>query len=419
MCAAATPEEFNPQALLQTLAEQYELRFREAGIPEESIPRMVMFLSRMAEVSIQLAQQEKEIRIPNTEHAIPYDAHTTTRVVELFSEGIGEALLRSVQMKLPDEASDMILQNVAQYVNDTAKQVVLSTYGQENTPELQIPEEQQLELVYQTARSALDHFVQQYEEQEGVSLTEDADSMLGDVEMGDSSEMDAMLSDDDSSSEAPSSGQSEGQAPPPPQSQQQATPEPPQKKSPSVQPQQPAIPGGHLPPVVHEKLAAVSMLLNTVPQEQGQNIFNMFDPSQQDVIRFYLDPANVFQRLDMNAVLKQLHALKQRLFGDNSPSMEQKGSPQPSENITSPASSEEPTPSYRALKELSGSVPKSVLTGLVHRERLLIRQSVDDLYDDDLPVEAMLTKASTKQPKTGLPTQVEMLLSDYLQQRVS
>lgn len=405
MCAAdASQQEFNPDAFIDSLCQNYELRFREADVPDDNIESMVRFLGRMAHVSVQLTQQEKEIKIPNTNHVVPFDGPTSARTVELFCEGMGEALIRTSQLGIPDEPREQILQNVAQYVYENAKQVVLSTFGQDSTPDIQIPEEQQFELLYQTANSALTHFITQYEEEHQVSLIE-KEGMPDDI--GDLThsvdDIDPMMAPQQLDQQAPQ--------PPVQQSSQQA-PQPPQPQPPASQQQQQP----QFPPVVHEKLAAVALLLNTLPQDKGQQMYNMFNPEQQQLIQHYLNPVHIQQALNLNAVLHQLHALRQRILGDD-PSARSapplaSGSPQ----VTNEAEAPSVSAAYHAMKQLAEEYPKQALLKLVEAERPRIQQYVAQLFEEDLPVEAILSSASSRQNDVALPSHIETLLYQHLHQ---
>jgi hypothetical protein len=399
---------FDPEQLIAELCNDYELRFREEDLAEEDIPVMVNFLARMGNVSVQLVSQEQDIKLPNTEHVIPFDDSTKARTIKMFMEGLAYALLKTAEMNVPDDARGEILQNVAQYVYENSKQVILSTFGQEHTPEFQIPEEQQISMVTQTADSALNYFIGEYEKQHGpiagMELTEDADPMLADM---DDEPADAMLDDvADDSAPAPV-------AEPPPAPVEQSQPPP-----------TPQVPQALPYPL--EKYAALSLLLNVLPQARGQALFSRFSRPEQDMIVRFQHPAAMMEAgLDLPIVQAQLAGLKQRF--PSTATVEKPSVVEP-EKVPSPPV-EKPQPAYDADSVIVKSVEHvSPLTGLKHRltpqlarqviqsERPNIREAIDILFDDD-PGKQLLSPL--KSNKGLLPAAIEEIVAEHLEKLVT
>lgn len=397
---------FDPEQLIAELCNDYELRFREEDLAEEDIPVMVNFLARMGNVSVQLVSQEQDIKLPNTEHVIPFDDSTKARTIKMFMEGLAYALLKTAEMNVPDDARGEILQNVAQYVYENSKQVILSTFGQEHTPEFQIPEEQQISMVTQTADSALNYFIGEYEKQHGpiagMELTEDADPMLADMDNA----ADPMLAETaDEPQPAPVAEQQPAQPVPPP-------------------PQQPQTPQPLPYPL--EKYAALSLLLNVLPQARGQALFSRFSRPEQDMIVRFQHPAAMIEAgLDLPTVQAQLAGLKQRF---PSTATAEKPSVVEPEKAPSPPV-EKPQPDSDADSVIVKSVEHvSPLTGLKHRltpqlarqviqsERPNIREAIDILFDDD-PGKQLLSPL--KSNKGLLPAAIEEIVAEHLEKLVT
>lgn len=391
----------NPEALIETICENFKQRFQEKGFEEDSIETMVSFLARMSEVSIQLVSQEGDIEIPNTNHKIPFETGMQEKTVWMFAEGLAFSLEKIATLNIPDEAKGEILQNVAQYVYESSKQVILSTFGQEHTPELQIPMEQQVTMVTQTADNALNHFIAEYERING-PIEDDEDDDV------DNSEYDMDLSDVDTSIAEMSPSPQDAPAPAP-QPVQQAQPlQTPAKPQPIAPPAAATV---STPSLSHprEKYAALALLVNVIPSEKAVAILQRFGPDEQQVIHHYQNPINIAQAgLDLKAVQRELNTLKERLASKPSPSAQTTPA-----NIAPKAS---PSASESQIKALGNQVPPDVLNTVVQLERPHIREYINTLFEEDNGKNLL---DPLQRPPIKLPQAIQNILSKHLKELVS
>lgn len=391
---------FDPEQLVAAISNEYELRYREMDLAEDDIPVMVNFLARMSNVAIQLVSQEEDLKLPNTEHVIPFDDNTREKTVHMFMEGLSHALLQTAEMGIPDEARGEILQNVAQYVYENAKQVVLSTFGQEHTPEFQIPQEQQLSMVTQTAESALNFFISEYEKQHGPFNQEDI--------MGQADPMMNELTDDsDNDIETADNTEEEATHVDPPGAQ----PQPPSQST---------FPPKDLPYPL-EKYAALSLLLNVLPQQRGQALFNRFSPPEQATIAHFQNPTAMIEAgLDLPTVQQQLAKLKSRFAPTPVPQpVQQQPVPAAPDVTTTPPAPvhlpEKPVP-VNPLYELKDRMSPSLARQLLRQERPAIREAIDVLFDEDASQGLLLEDFSNK--RKPLSPAIQSILAEHLSRLV-
>ncbi len=391
---------FDAEQLIQQICESFAQRFTEAGQEEDTVEIMVSFLARMCEVSVQMVTQEEEIKIPNTDHTIPFEPEMQKETVWMFAEGLAFSLEKTDEANIPDEARGEILQNVALYVYESAKQVVLSTFGQEHTPELQIPREQQVDMVIQTAENALNHFIAEYEAQHGAFERDEndssADDMLGDAFDDDDSQLAAM----EDTQEAPATE-------PAPQPAPVAPPAPtPATIAQRVQ-QTPAPPPPQLPHK-QEKYAALALLLNVIPQEKGQQILYRFTTAEQQAIIQFQNPMHIANAgLDIKVVQSQLASLHTRFKQHSGEDGADTDSDIELETHQDSSSSVE-----QHLQAIAQQVPKDVLNTVVQLERPHIREYVNALFDEDNGKHLLDPIESTP---IKLPKAIEAILSNHLE----
>ncbi len=395
---ADTPA-FNAEELIQQICQTFAQRFVDNGQDEETADIMVSFLARMCEVSVQMVTQEDEIEIPNTEHTIPFEPEMQQDTVWMFAEGLAFSLEKTAADNIPDEARGEILQNVALYVYESSKQVVLSTFGQEHTPELQIPREQQVDMVTQTAENALNHFIAEYEAQHGAFERDehglDADDMLGEDFDNDDSQLAAM----------------EAEAPeelPAPQPAPTAPPPAPATISERIQQTEHAPAPPQQLPHKPEKYAALALLLNVIPQAKGQPILQRFTTAEQQAIIQFQNPIHIANAgLDIKVVQSQLGKLHQR-FNQHQATQTHPTDAEKANEPTSPA----PTTHLQALAQ---QVPKDVMRTVVQLERPHIRDYVNALFEEDNG-KHLLDPIDT--PPVQLPKAIQHILSHHLEQLV-
>jgi len=394
-------DEFQPAEIIEDLRQDMEGRMMARNFPPEDVAAMGDFLARMAEVASQLIFQEGEIQIPNTDQRVPYNAQTSRQTMWLFCEGMYYGLIKTWEMGTPDELKAQFLQNVAQYVFENAKQVVVSTYGQENTPGFEIEESQQVQMVTMTAESALLFFINEYEKANGsinnIDRTEQLTQMLHDMddtppfepstpEISQPTEVDHL---DTLYPEAPPAIDEGLYTPPPPAA-------PPANNI--ALPSNPA----------EEKMAALALLLNTLSKSQREGLTAQFNAEQQEKLRFYSVPENIEQHLNIPAVITQLKQLKKRF-----------------KQLTN--QSDDRTV-QRRLKKLMESLPQDRLLQYVKNERPNVQMYLRQLLDEDnrarrqvvesfLPFDVTLA-SDPSEPVVQFSPPIEAVVYRYLAQKV-
>ncbi len=388
-------EIIKPKETIEELRQQMEGRWMERDLPPDDVASMADFLERMLEVAVQLIFQEKEIQIPNTDQRVPYTEATGRQTLWLFCEGMNYGLTKTWEMGTPDELKAQFLQNVAQYVFENAKQVVVSTFGQEDTPGFEIPEAEQVKMVTVTAESALLYFINEYEKTNGPIENVDRTDMLEGAE-------------------------SIPQADPEPEALPEATSQPasepaPPMQAPTPQPklqQQPVAPRNASPVINYdardEKYAALALLLNTLPKSQQAKLKAHFNGEQQEKLSFYSTPENIEQRLNMHGVIRHLKQLKTQL---------KKHLNQPDDSTV-----------QKRLKQMVNSLPQEHVLKLVKNERPNVKQYLKQLMAADdkarqqtveafLPFE--LSQSTQPEAPVNLPPKLEAAVYRYLHQKVS
>jgi hypothetical protein len=309
-------------------------------------------------------------------------------------------------MGIPAELKNQFLQNIAQVLFEQTKQMVLSTLGQENTPELQISKDQQMMMIAQCADQALLYYVDQYEKQFGpitkppkgpdplpLTAMPMADPM-GDAppdappdagQMIPSQQVNPMA--DDFVDPAEAFGDSEELHPSMPLAAPMAEALPPA----------PPVPKGPHP---HDKYAAVSLLLSTLGTEHQRRVLAGFNPEEQELIQFYHTPENIQQNLDISCVTRHLQDFK-AMVKQGAVSLKNK--------------------TAEAFEALTAEVGHPQLVQWVSSERPLVRQYIaacQPATDEDEPVPAPRRKKGLPFGEI-LPPRVEEALYDYLSQKAA
>lgn len=398
----------NAEALIHSLCVEYEQRFLQANIAEADIPVMVNFLARMAQVSVQLTQNEAPISVPGTGQMVSFEGPLAETTIRLFCEGLGFALIKTHQQNIPDEARGDLLQNVAQYVYETAKQVALSTFGQEDTPEFQIPLEQQAQMVYQTAESALAFFVAEHEKQHGPLNPNNTTQQEADPFLTNAMAMPQGLPImDDMPTLAPMALE--------PSSPEQTTIPAHEEAEASPFPQ----PLSASALASHTRLAAVALLLNVLPPTKGQAIWQRFNTEQQQWISHYQNPAAIEQALDMASVQAQLAQLRQQL--QMVPHAAQTA--QPVDASKTALAKPIVPPSFKPqwhpkLQQWSQHLSSQSVKPFVQQERAAIQECIDVLFADS-PHDLDLLFQPTRRPShRPLPQAIQGVLAQHLQDKI-
>lgn len=131
-------DEFNPQQVAAQQRDQYLERMREQMTAEEA-EAMADYLGRMAEVAANFIFNERVIKLQEDQPGVPITPPMASQMMMLFCEGLYFGIIRSHPLDVPDEFRTWMLQNLAGVLFENAKQMALTTYGQEDTPASRFP----------------------------------------------------------------------------------------------------------------------------------------------------------------------------------------------------------------------------------------------------------------------------------------
>ncbi|MBX2861236.1 MAG: hypothetical protein KTR14_08370 [Vampirovibrio sp.] len=325
---------------------------------------------------IEVPQSQQQEQTDASQQKVPYTAALGQQVIELFTHGMHTTLAKCLEFQLPEELIfQPFLQTVAMHVFEQAKFVILSTIGQENTPEFQISQSQKLELVNQTAEEALHYYVNEYEKENGPIKATAAPAVP-------EPEVQEALAPEPSVPEVESELVVEEPSPQP-----EVVPEPVEEEPEVISAQEPA-PGKTPVGNGNEKYGALGLLLMTLPPTQQQTLLSRFNERDQKMIRYYTDPDLVEQELDLAAVNQQLDRLKQLLF--QSPSAK--------------------STLKKNLSQLTAQYPEETLLKLFDTARPQIKQYMTNYYK---------TQSVGNMATGALPVKVQEALCQYLQKELS
>ena len=358
-------EGFNPQEVIERVQANQAKRFdRLKSLPDTDKQAMLDFLFRMIDVAASLVMQEGHIQVPGSTQNIAYTPESAEHVMGLFATGLSHAMLKTWEMGIDDELKTAFLQNVAQQAYESAKQVFLSTYGQEDTPKaVQISVQQQTLMMQQTAESALMFYVSEHEKSYGSipmheRLLDDMGSMddllgvSGGVAAAEAGVSETVLAsmhgEDDDMDEAwhPESAVA----------------------SPIASPKAPPV--DHLPTEPQTvKLIALGLLLSTLPAEDHPRLLGAFPTSDQQAILYYCDPQHLPPSVDMQAVIHALRDLKHHVVSRHT-SASPGGVPQAPSTATLSA------PLQTLLANFLMQAPAEVLLQWAAKERVGVQAAV-------------------------------------------
>jgi hypothetical protein len=263
---------FNQEAILEQANQLVYSRLQNYDLTPEEIEGYTQFVGSFNSVAITELSKEKGIQHQEGVEPIPLDDATASQTVLLFGEGVLYCILRCRENAIPSELAEQLTQQVAMHIYEQAKQVVAATHGQEHTPEFQFNQQQQIEFITQGTESALIHYTNEYEKAYG-PINPEPESELPLVES----------------------------VQPPPQALKEEEPE--QASAPDL-PTKTSTLGNH------EKYAAVSLMLTTIPANQRAKLLKNFNPEEKELIAFYSYPQHIEQNLDVHQVEAHLKKLK-------------------------------------------------------------------------------------------------------------
>ncbi len=302
-------DNFSIEQFTEDFATQIQQRFLALDPPmdEEMLIANSNIIHQFIPIAYNLVQQEEGITVPGSDKIVPYSEVMIMQVLTLFAEGLYHTQVMCFQLGVDPnfvinegtEQASLLIQQIAMDLYNQTKQVVISTIGQEHTPELQFSHEQQVNFIHQTAESTL---------------------MLYINELGlKTKEIEEDNDDKDATSNATASTPDKAIAPPVVAEEEpiiaetfdeaEEEPEPPApviETKPIQEPAKEPLKG----PTRHDKYAAVALLLGMLPDSQKQKLLTNFSVEELELIEFYKDSANIKQNLDIPSVKQHLDQFK-------------------------------------------------------------------------------------------------------------
>lgn len=377
-------EELNVEYLAHELTTLLNQRMVEMRLPDTEVQSNANILFEFAKIAGKLIQDEGGFPHPVTNENVPYDLITARQIMDLFTEGLFQAALLCTQKGLPFELKSQFLQSLAQDVYGQAKQIAITTIDQDQTPGTQIPREQQVQWVVQTAESALLYYIDQHEKQFGPiqAVTPPPDPMMGPEFQPSAGAIPAYPAETEAL--LPPVGDPLGLSAP--------------------EAMAPAAPKGPHP---HDKYAAVALLLSTLDNQTASLLMRRFNPDEKQLIQYYQDPVAVDANLDISCVTRHLKTFKQ-LMKEGSPQLKSK--------------------TVDHFEALAKAVPRDRVYQMVSYDRPKVKQYLEGYFPKpDADMDLAFTfwgDAGAQRKKQGLhfreilPPKVEEALYDYLAQKL-
>jgi hypothetical protein len=292
----------DPNTMVQHFTADTQAILEQAGMPTAQAQALVVIVQQFVSIATQQINQQPFFQASANDVAIPFDEAMCARCIELFAFGVQHAAKRTYHQQLNTELASAMLQNLAQDVFLQAKQVVASTIGQENTPELQFPKEQLIGWMTQSADAALVYYVNEYEKQNG--------PIAGRTDFADEPEMAMAM-------QPPPQPMLDDEAPPVTADSLAAAPLPEPVSTRHASPvAQPTATAKATPrkTVTHEKWAALALFISTLPQAQQDEWLMLFDTDERNTLIYLMNPDHVIQHCHLAEVVAHLRSLQQTLW---------------------------------------------------------------------------------------------------------
>lgn len=293
---AITLQDFNPEQVAQDITTALYQRMLQSRLPEDEAQGNANIAFEFAKIACNLILEDPTIQLSEGAPPVQLEVAQARQVVELFVEGIYHAAMKCWEYGITGDIKSQFLQSLAQEVFLQTKQVVVSTVGQEHTPDLQFSQSQQVAWVNQTAETSLMYYINEHEKQYGPLMPPDETSALQPT-FPETTPPEADLTT------------SLVQPPPmPPTPSPQETPAAvlPVVETP-VLPTAPALPE---PPGRREKYAAMALFLSALDGRRQEKFLAKLGNVETQWVRHYLDTQRIAQELNMATVEKELEALK-------------------------------------------------------------------------------------------------------------
>ena len=267
---------------------------------------------QIAHIAMGLLEQEQGFRPAEGEPLIPFDQAQCLQVVQLFLTGITHASMKAWEYKITGDPKSAILQNLAEELFTTAKQITATTVGQELTPDMAFNDKQQTQWMQQTAEGLLSHHWQLYEREYG-RITHQVNAEGSAAALATYQSQQEMIAKE---RHAIFEEQSNAFSPEDAASQEWSDHPVDTTYQPVADPSYPNTPM----PVIDDrqeklltKLAALGLFLTTQTDENQRTWLAKFPVEQQQWIVHYMNPQAVMQERQMAAVVEALNSLTQSI----------------------------------------------------------------------------------------------------------
>ncbi|MCA9841430.1 MAG: hypothetical protein KC475_04860 [Cyanobacteria bacterium HKST-UBA03] len=289
------------QALVQQEVSQFVEGWQASGFTQEDIQEHFAKLFEMGGVCCQLIVQEGGIQPEGAQQVLPYNEAMATRLVHLFLIGMNQAIMKAYEQKLPSNEKWNLLQKSAIHVYEQGKQAIVATLGQENTPNVQISDEQIYGWLGQTAVEALLYYIQEYEHQNGPLVSEGEAGFPGMEPEAEGAGLEALPAQE-AAPEVPAAPVVE------------AAPEPVPAAAAATVPPPVAQPQPQAPADIYHKYAAIGLISATLSGAQQTRLLASFDTETQAMILRYREPEHLItEQFDLKRVAFYVRSFKDRL----------------------------------------------------------------------------------------------------------
>ena len=290
-------ETFAPDQWAQNLTAQQYQNMLQAGWPDEDVQQAANTIFNFTLLCGQLMMQEAVLEVTtddNQTQQVELTEDMASQIMDFFAEALAMALMAAMQMRLPPDPRQRIIETLAEGLFNYCKQLMGSLLVISPQPS----REELSQWLGQTAQDALQQFVTEYEKENGpiTPLTDTA--------------------------EVPSDGGGDGQpalliqegGPPEDIPDQATTAEAPEAGQPAAP--TPTAPDSKAAPSDAQrqlKLGAIALLLQSLPASAHQRVLRLFPAELHADIRAMAADDRWLDDVDPIALNQQLQGLKQVL----------------------------------------------------------------------------------------------------------
>jgi hypothetical protein len=159
-------ETFAPDQWAQNLTAQQYQQMLQAGWPDEDVQQAANTLFNFSLLCGQLLMQEHVLQVSTGDdqtQQVELTEDMASQIMDFFSEALAQAMMGAMQMRLPPDPRQRIIETLAEGLFTYCKQLMGSVLTTSPPP----PREEISQWLNQTAQDALQHFVGEYEKEFG------------------------------------------------------------------------------------------------------------------------------------------------------------------------------------------------------------------------------------------------------------